>query len=153
MRRVILAPKVPETEDSAAMNYEGEQLMPYRDPNNIHEFIRAVLAFAALISGGIGGGLLGGRHFIKRKVQGVAMLVAYVVVGSGMGFGMFLVSPFLPGVDIVDLQGAMLFGFSAGITGTAALLVSNIAIKFSAKKFGIDEATVTIKMRDEDKEV
>lgn len=135
------------------MNYRGEQPMPYRDPHNLQEFIRAVLAIAALISGGIGGGLLGGRHFIRRKVQGLAMLVAYTVVGSGMGFGMFLVSPFLPGVEIADLHGAMIFGFAAGLTGTAALLVSNIAIKFSAKKFGIDEATVTIKMRDENKEV
>lgn len=124
--------------------------MPYRDPHNLTEFVRAVLALTALISGGVGGGLVGGRKLIRSKVQALAILISYTVVGSGIGFGVFVTSPFLPGLEIHTFADAAMVGFIAGVSGTIALAAGNIAVKFSAKKFGIDEATITVKMSGED---
>jgi len=126
----------------------GEHDMFYRDPQNLHDMIRAVLAFSALLSGGVGGGVVGGRHFIKRPGRSLAVLLAYMTVGGGVAFGVFVASPFIPGLHVTTLEDALLVGFFSGISGSIALAASNIVFKFSAKKLGIDEASISIKFQD-----
>lgn len=129
--------------------HNGEHDMPYRDPQNLHDMIRAVLAFAAMLSGGVGGGLVGGRHFIRKPGRSLAIVVAYICVGAGVGFGVLVAAPLIPGLAVTTLEDALMVGFIAGISGSIALAASNLVFKFSAKKLGIDEASISIKFQED----
>ena len=123
--------------------------MPWKDAQAATEFFKLVLAFAAMISGGAGGALVAATYVLRRKVDTLAMASAYVVVGTCMGFGIAVVSPVLPGLAINNISDALLLGFLAGLVGSVSLAASHVILRFSAKRLGIEHASVEIKFRDD----
>lgn len=123
--------------------------MPFRSPETWGDVFRLVLAFASMISGGAGGSIVASTYVLRRRIDSFAMAVAHVFVGLGVGFGVTALSPFIPMVDINTIEEALMFGFVVGLLGSISLASTHIAFRISARRWGVEEASIQIKLRDE----
>lgn len=126
--------------------------MPWRNPETWGDLARSILAIATLLSGGIGGALIAGRHIIDGRTSSFIVVIAYLLVGAGIGFGTFAMSPIIPGLNIDSFSDAALYGFMAGMFGTLGLAASSVVLRFSAKIFGIDDIQVKVVFHEDKKD-
>lgn len=130
----------------------GDDVMPWREPDNIKQFALLVFAFAAMISGGFGGMLVAATYTLRGKVDTLAMAVAHVMVGMAVGFGVAAVSPIIPGISVENVSDAMLMGFVLGICASMFLGATQVVLRIGHKYLGNLDIDVRITgIRDGDK--
>lgn len=124
--------------------------MPWKEATNWVELFQLALAFAGAISGGAGGALVASTYVLRRRLDTLALGLAHVVVGMGIGFGVVSLAPILPGVQIHGVAEALQYGFMFGVLGSVSLAASHVILTFSARKLGIERATIEIRMHGSD---